>query len=146
MASRFDGKSLAEQRSVELAWSLLLNPDYKDLRNALCPTQAEVKRFRSLVVNAVMATDVMDKDLKELRNGRWDKAFSGMPQEDKNPSDSVNRKATIVIEHLIQASDIAHVRPTHSLFIFETSRKRICRPCNTGMCTGDGTRGCLQVR
>lgn len=122
LASKFEGKSLAEQRSVELAWSLLLNPDYKDLRNALCPTQAEVKRFRSLVVNAVMATDVMDKDLKELRNGRWDKAFSEMPQEDKDPSDSVNRKATIVIEHLIQASDIAHVRPTHSSFNFETSR------------------------
>ena len=59
-----------------------------------------------------MATDIMDKDLKALRNGRWERAFS----ERKSPSSSVStdsremvsRKATIVIEHLIQASDVAH--------------------------------------
>jgi 3'5'-cyclic nucleotide phosphodiesterase len=53
-----------------------------------------------------MATDIMDKDLKMLRNARWEKAFSCVP--DANPRDAVNRKATIVIEHLIQASDVAH--------------------------------------
>lgn len=42
-----------------------------------------------------------------LRNARWDKAFSETPQEEI-PRDTVNRKATIVIEHLIQASDVAH--------------------------------------
>jgi 3'5'-cyclic nucleotide phosphodiesterase len=56
-----------------------------------------------------MATDIMDKDLKQLRNNRWEKAFSDetkMTKEEKK--DNINRKATIVIEHLIQASDVAH--------------------------------------
>lgn len=57
-----------------------------------------------------MSTDIVDKDLKELRNGRWDRAFNKaageVPEED--PRDQINRKATIVIEHIIQASDIAH--------------------------------------
>ncbi len=56
-----------------------------------------------------MATDIVDKDLKELRNKRWDKAFKeGHGHVDLNPRDEVNRKATIVIEHIIQASDISH--------------------------------------
>jgi hypothetical protein len=34
-------------------------------------------RFRQLIVNSIMATDIMDKDLKRLRNARCKKAFSG---------------------------------------------------------------------
>jgi hypothetical protein len=29
-----------------------------------------------LVINLVMATDIVDGDLKALRNSQWDKAFS----------------------------------------------------------------------
>ena len=48
--------------------------------------------------------------MKALRNGRWEKAFKqgaaaeGTQEEDAR--DATNRKATIVIEHIIQASDI----------------------------------------
>ena len=53
----------------------------------------------------------MDKELGQARKDRWNKAFSldastHTPLESEQ--DMVNRKATIVIEHLIQASDIAH--------------------------------------
>ena len=60
----------------------------------------------------------MDKDLKALRNARWDKAFAESRPDDDNSgvttthdgtlATNTNRKATIVIEHLIQASDVAH--------------------------------------
>ena len=49
-----------------------------------------------------MSTDIVDKDLKALRNSRWDKAFKkgdSIHHVDENPRDEVNRKATIVIEH-----------------------------------------------
>ena len=52
------------------------------------------------------ATDIVDKDLKQLRNKRWDLAFKHQIQE--NSQDATNRKATIILEHLIQASDVAH--------------------------------------
>jgi hypothetical protein len=42
-----------------------------------------------------------------LRNARWESAFSGKLSEE-DATDTTNRKATIVIEHLIQASDVAH--------------------------------------
>ena len=76
------------------------------------------------VVNSVMATDIVDKDLKILRNIRWEKAFkkgvestieehaagagTDVVAVEEDPRDENNRKATIVIEHIIQASDVSH--------------------------------------
>jgi hypothetical protein len=62
------------------------------------------------MVNTVLATDIFDKELQALRKNRWDTAFHRNidEQTDSTPEDDVNRKATIVIEHLIQASDVAH--------------------------------------
>lgn len=37
-------------------------------------------------------SDIMDKELKELRNARWTRAFNEVP--DANPMDTVHRKGT----------------------------------------------------
>jgi len=110
LAVQYQDKSVAEQHSVDLAWNLLMTESYKELRQAICPTSNELKRLRQLVVNIVMATDIMDRDLIKLRNCRWEKAFSEDTIEEGENSnrDKINRKATIVLEHLIQASDVAH--------------------------------------
>jgi hypothetical protein len=129
----------SRQHSLNLAWELLLKPEYDKLRACLCQDEDEIARFRSLVVNgqchlttsllryqvrntamhfshfcmipfaraAVMATDVMDKELGAARTYRWHKAFSdGDDWAGQQESQHVksNRKATIVIEHLIQVS------------------------------------------
>lgn len=83
-----------------------MQEDFREFREQLYTTQEELIRFRQLVVNSVMATDIMDKELKQLRNARWEKAFS--ETSESNPTITLHRKATIVIEHLIQASDVAH--------------------------------------
>lgn len=63
-----------------------------------------------------MATDIVDKELKTLRNLRWDRAFSPATRSFSDV-DTVNRKATIVIEHLIQASDVAHTSEFYCEFL-----------------------------
>ena len=109
IAEIYRNKSVAEQNSVDLAWGLLMEPSYRELRNCLCATNAEIERFRQLVVNSVMATDIADKELGALRRQRWEKAFSkGKGAE--SALDAKNRKATIVIEHLIQVRSINTVR------------------------------------
>jgi len=108
IATVYKNKSIAEQNSVDLAWDLLMDEAYADLRRAIYVTEEDFLRFRQLVVNIVLATDIMDKDLKQLRNGRWNKAFSNEVLLNESPEIQVNRKATIVMEHLIQASDVAH--------------------------------------
>jgi hypothetical protein len=106
LARKYKYKSIAEQNSVDLAWNLLMNDRYRTLRSAIYTDDSEMRRFRQLVVNSVMATDIADKDQKTFRNARWEKAFHQNLQE--NERDAINRKATIVIEHLIQASDVSH--------------------------------------
>ena len=119
IAILYKNKSVAEQNSVDLAWELLMEPTYKELRGCIYKNQCELDRFRQLVVNAVMATDIVDKELGALRKKRWEKAFyrgsgikTGAETSELSPAEStedeVNRKATIVIEHLIQASDVSH--------------------------------------
>jgi len=52
--------------------------------------------------------DIMDKDLGQMRKDRWAKAFSKGDDESSCRSsgskEDINRKASIVLEHLIQAS------------------------------------------
>jgi 3'5'-cyclic nucleotide phosphodiesterase len=108
LASLFRDRSVAEQYSLTLSWDLLMEDRFKDFRSCLYTTEAELMRFRHLIVNGVMATDIADKDLKGLRNARWAKAFDNDKVGTEPTKADVDRKATIVIEHLIQASDIAH--------------------------------------
>eukprot|EP00980_Cylindrotheca_fusiformis_P014464 scaffold3861_cov112-Cylindrotheca_fusiformis.AAC.1 len=104
-------KSIAEQNSVDVAWDILMGDKYAELRACIYQTEDDLRRFRQLVVNTVMATDIVDRELQALRKARWETAFSNVdatakPLDDRVESD--DRKATIVIEHLIQASDVSH--------------------------------------
>ena len=140
IANVYEGKSVAEQNSINIAWNILLEDKYKDFRKTICRSQSEASRFRQLVINAVCATDIIDKDLKAARNKRWEKAFSNegpttmaevsiygeISSFDKRIQESrkrkvmidrTNRKATIVIEHIIQASDVAHTMQHWHIYV-----------------------------
>eukprot|EP00934_Nitzschia_sp_Nitz4_P001398 Nitzschia sp. Nitz4//scaffold107_size73032//15041//17514//NITZ4_005757-RA/size73032-processed-gene-0.54-mRNA-1//1//CDS//3329532584//1398//frame0 len=108
LVARYKGKSLAEQNSVDLAWETLMLDEYSDLRACIYSNETELKRFRQLLVNMVMATDIADKELGALRKARWNKAFEPSPRQNDTAQLVLNRKATIVLEHLIQASDVSH--------------------------------------
>ena len=71
-------------------------------------------RFRQLVINSIIATDIADKNQTANRNIRWNMAFPKNHHKHMEDTTTVDetviyRKATIVIEHLIQASDVSHV-------------------------------------
>jgi hypothetical protein len=116
LARIYENKSIAEQNSFQCAWDLLMDPSYDHLRAAIYTTKDEFNHFRNLVVNAIIATDLRDKNLSQARNKRWEEAF-----QEPLPESSVaarkgrlDRQATLVLEYLMQASDVAHamqVRP-----------------------------------
>jgi hypothetical protein len=108
VADKYRNQSLAEQKSVDIAWDLLMEDDYKNLRKCIFATKADMDLFRKLVVNSVLATDIFDKELGQLRKSRWEKAFAVQTSSSDQSELDINRKATIVIEHVIQASDVAH--------------------------------------
>eukprot|EP00522_Entomoneis_paludosa_P011404 CAMPEP_0172451244 /NCGR_PEP_ID=MMETSP1065-20121228/9354_1 /TAXON_ID=265537 /ORGANISM="Amphiprora paludosa, Strain CCMP125" /LENGTH=1163 /DNA_ID=CAMNT_0013203175 /DNA_START=91 /DNA_END=3582 /DNA_ORIENTATION=+ len=117
VAENYKHKSVAEQNSVDLAWLLLRGDEYKEMCEFIFENADEMKRFRQLVINMVMATDVMDKELGALRKERWQKAFDEEYREFKSEDEDKNRKATIVIEHLIQASDVSHTMQHWHVYI-----------------------------
>lgn len=105
-AALYKNRSIIEQRSIDKAWKKLMEPGFYDLRRCIYSDETELKRFRQVVVNSVLSTDIDDAELQSLRMHRWEKTFSSGAY--KITREDVNRKATIVLEHLMQASDIFH--------------------------------------
>jgi len=58
LASVYHEKSIAEQNSIDLAFEILTSSSYSDLVCCICADATEYRRFRQLVVNCVMATDM----------------------------------------------------------------------------------------
>ena len=102
MATLYKNQSIAEQHSLDLAWGVLMEDRYQELRSALFVSREEMLRFRQVTVQVVLATDIFDKDLNGRRKARWDRAFSADEGANKD------LRTTIVIEHIIQASDVSH--------------------------------------
>jgi hypothetical protein len=107
IALSYHGLSPMEQHSFTLAFELLMEDSYNELRAALYHTQDEFNRFRQLCINCVIATDVFDKDLNTFREDRWKKTFA-TESPTLTEDDVWHCKATITIEYIIQASDVAH--------------------------------------
>jgi hypothetical protein len=74
---------------------------YDNFSTCLCPNDAEKERFHDLVVHTVLATDIMDPDLKAKRDAQWESVFGPDGKDD-------HVKASIVMEHLIQTADVCH--------------------------------------
>jgi class 3 adenylate cyclase len=107
VAAAYRSKCVAEQNSVDVAWRVLMENRYRQLRGCIFRNRTEQNRFRELVVDAVLATDIADKELGTLRKSRWEQAFSA-ESTSQTPKMDMDRKATIVFEHIIQASDVCH--------------------------------------
>ena len=92
----YKGKSVAEQNSLDLSWDLLMAPEFGDLRVCMFGNVPDMMRFRQVLVNVVLATDIFDKELNSLRKERWNEAF----QESHQCANFNELRATIVIEHM----------------------------------------------
>jgi 3'5'-cyclic nucleotide phosphodiesterase/Adenylate and Guanylate cyclase catalytic domain len=113
IAQLYQNKSIAEQNSIDVAWHLFMQPTFDALRHCMFTTIHDLRRFRQVVVNSVLATDIFDKDLKTFRDIRWEQVFTHSSSSSINCHSSNNemtlqRKNAIVIEHLMQASDVVH--------------------------------------
>jgi class 3 adenylate cyclase len=101
VAVMYDSRSVAEKNSIAIAWDFLMRPEFNELRACI----GELERFYDLVTKAVIATDIADKELKEERNARWETVFSESAHQ---VGDTDQLKATIVLDHMMQAADVSH--------------------------------------
>jgi 3'5'-cyclic nucleotide phosphodiesterase len=142
LASRYNNKAVAEQHSMDVGWGIFMDKKYSEFRNAICPCEHDLRRLRQVVVNSVIATDIMDQDLKEKRNLRWNNAFvNNLPCEGANEGDAGflnNRRATLVLEHLIQASDVSHCM--QHWHIYRKWNARLFQEMHNSYAMGRGSR------
>jgi hypothetical protein len=108
IATKYQNRSVAEQHSLHLALSILEEDRFRYLSSCIFRSEGEHSRFRQLLINMTLATDIVDRELQQLRRARFDRAFHQGDWSLEQDPDSVNRRATIVLELIIQASDVAH--------------------------------------
>ena len=87
------------KNSIDVAWDELMSPRFDTLRKFIFGTQGELLRFRQLIVNVVMATDIFDKEINDRRKERWARAFN--PPEGASKEEVNDLRGTIVIEHIV---------------------------------------------
>jgi hypothetical protein len=113
MAKRYKDKSLAEQNSLDIAWDLLESDTFSALRECIFPTENDQFRFRKMLVNLVMATDICDPALRTFQQKKLEKAFSDSNFEE---IEERNRRATVAMDFIIQVSDISHTMQDFSVY------------------------------
>ena len=134
-----------------------MDPGYKDLRSTIFRKPSDIKEFRNLVVNSVMATDLQDSELKISQDARWKELFEdriypsddnaiaaecSMPEKNyKREEFNHNRRAMLIIEFIIQASVISEYMQHWK--IYEKKRRRhfteTQRPTGTATATTAAT-------
>jgi 3'5'-cyclic nucleotide phosphodiesterase len=110
IAAKYGNKSPAEQNSLDTAWDLLMH-DFKfhELKECLFHSDEDLQHFRQVIVNSVLATDIFDAGLNQSRKDRWEKAFCPSPgQYGLSKKEQNELRVTVIIEHIIQASDVSH--------------------------------------
>ncbi|KAL9179241.1 hypothetical protein ACHAXT_008531 [Thalassiosira profunda] len=123
LATQFNNSSVAEKRSITVAWDILMEDRFRELQSLIFVNGDEMQRFKQLLINTVLATDIADKERSAAGKARWQKAFHGTPLSSSLDGSSTSRhsnssrlddvslrslKATLVFEQIMQASDVAH--------------------------------------
>lgn len=103
---------VAEQKSFDIAWDVLMDKKYLELRSCIYTDENEFKRFRELAVNCVVATDLFDEDMKKARLERW----NGLLAQGTEDMALGGKEAMLMIELIVQASDIAHTMQHWNVF------------------------------
>lgn len=67
--------SVAEQNSLQVAFSVLQQDEFAALKSCICPTTEERKFFRKTVISMVMVTDISDQERVQIAASRWNAAF-----------------------------------------------------------------------
>jgi len=109
--------SVAEQHSIHVAWDMLMEPEFENLRCCMFASSEDKSRFKQLLIHMIIATDIADKIRMKKEKKRWNAAFEyidSWESEWRSKSDEeltqidVSLRATAVLEQLMLASDIAH--------------------------------------
>mmetsp|Transcript_8010 Transcript_8010/g.9233 ORF Transcript_8010/g.9233 Transcript_8010/m.9233 type:complete len:741 (+) Transcript_8010:50-2272(+) len=86
LAILYNDQSVAEQRSLAVAFTLLMNSNFDNLRGVLFRkgTQ-EFMRFRSTVIDLVLCTDISSPERVQIVKSKWKEAFGDKKKTEISP-------------------------------------------------------------
>lgn len=88
LAILYNDQSVAEQRSLAVAFSELMKEEFSHLRQVMFCSPEEYRRFRQGVINLVLTTDIASPERTQLVKSKWKEAFGETPE-------TLERKARI---------------------------------------------------
>jgi len=155
LSMKYKNKSVAENNSIYIAWSELLKPEFANLRRCMFLSDDDETRFRQLLINVVIATDITDKERRMGEKERWQAAFLSNgddfnwerewqnKSEDELPDVDISLKATVVLEQIVLASDVAHTMQHWLTYVKWNERlyKEMWAAYATGRAEKDPTEG-----
>ena len=128
MKNVYQGQSIAEQNSFNLAWDLLQDNNYTHLRQAIYQTRDEKRLFRQVLVQCILATDLLNKEYRHGRDKRWEACFrdssiaARLATKENESLDFKNRYETCLLEHMMQLATLAHMAEEWTIYLKWTSR------------------------
>lgn len=75
LAILYNDQSVAEQRSLAVAFSFLKRPEFDALREVLFQNPEDHFRFRKSVINLVLTTDIASPERTQIVKSKWKEAF-----------------------------------------------------------------------
>ena len=94
-----------------------MKPRYEKLRSCIYENNVERKSFRSILVNAVMATDISNRELLQMRSDKWARVFPVNCNETPRESNSrIHERATALLETIIQVANVSHTMQDWTIY------------------------------
>ena len=100
IAIKYNDQSIAENESLFIGFSELLQKKYGKLRNVVFPERKDYRRFRGACVNLVLTTDIASPERTQLGKSKWKEAFG-------DPYETVERKVMKKVQHHKSRDDAA---------------------------------------
>jgi hypothetical protein len=94
LAIQYNDQSVAENRSLYVAFDELLRPCYRHLRDVLCPEAADHHVWRKHVINLVLHTDIASPEKTQLGRSKWKEAFHDPSQSRRRSNEQGNKTST----------------------------------------------------
>jgi 3'5'-cyclic nucleotide phosphodiesterase len=109
--------SALPQRSIDFAWSLLMESRFADLRQCIYSNESELSNFRDSVVNAVLTIDFNDADVMHVGGMRFEQRASYLlDASDVSSDDCSNRNAAAIASLISKVSYVCHTMQHFTLY------------------------------
>lgn len=103
-----DTKLVAAEKSTRRAWSLFLEPAFRDLRGCICRSWKDFEFFRRLLGKSIVAVSTASTDSIQ-DPGDWNSnGLSGSKNISSAENQVASRKAMNIIETLLRVSDVSY--------------------------------------